>query len=84
VPTAVARSVAAWIAYVRAAASGELVVGGRPVRLDDPMAAALTEATAGPLETVVDRVFALRAVFGDELPQSAAFRAAVLAALRTL
>lgn len=84
VPTAVAHAVAGWIAYVRAAAAGSLVVGGRTVTLDDPMAAALAAATGGPLEGVVDAVFALRPVFGDDLPQAAAFRRAVGTALRTL
>ncbi len=84
VPTAVATSVAAWIAYVRAATAGTLVVDGRPVELDDPLAPALAEAAAGPLDGVVDRFFAIRSVFGDELPQATVFRDAVAAALRRL
>ena len=84
VPVAVATSVAAWIAYVRAAASGTLVVADRTVTLDDPLAAALAEAASGPLERAVDRVFGVRAVFGDDLPQATGFRDAVLSALRTL
>jgi fructuronate reductase len=84
VPTVIAHSVAAWIAYVRAASVGTLVVGGRQVVLDDPLAAALAAAASGPLDGAVDRVFALRAVFGDDLPQASSFRAAVAAALRTL
>lgn len=84
VPVAVATSVAAWIAYVRAAASGTLVVADRTVTLDDPMGATLAEAASGPLERAVDRVFAVRTVFGDDLPQATGFRDAVLSALRVL
>lgn len=81
-PDGVALAVAGWIAYVRAAASGELTVGGRPVPLDDPLAPALAEATTGPPDGVVEKVLGLRAVFGDDLPRSGAFRAAVQGALR--
>ena len=84
VPTAVAHAVAGWIAYVRAATAGDLVVDGRRVVLDDPMAGVLAEAAGGPLGRVVDAVFAVRPVFGDDLPQATAFREAVGAALRTL
>jgi fructuronate reductase len=84
VPTGVAQAVAGWIAYLRAAADGTLVVAGCRVALDDPMAPVLAEATAGPLNTVVEKVFGLRPVFGDDLPQSSAFRGAVDSALREL
>ena len=84
VPAGVALAVAGWIAYVRAAAAGELVVEGRAVPLDDPLAAELAAATSGPLDGVVDKVFAMRAIVGDDLPEASSFRAAVLTALRTL
>lgn len=82
VPHAVAYAVAGWIAYVRAAAAGDLVVAGRPVLLDDPLAGALAAAAAGP--DPVDGVLALREVFDEPLASSTAFRAAVTAALRDL
>ncbi|HEY0119655.1 MAG TPA: mannitol dehydrogenase family protein [Cellulomonas sp.] len=83
-PTGVAHAVAGWIAYVRAASAGDLFVDGRVVELEDPMAPALAEATSGPLPGVVDKVFALQQIFGDDLPQAVGFRAAVAAALRGL
>ena len=82
VPHAAAAAVAGWVAYVRAAASGDLVVGGRRVVLDDPLAALLAEAAAGP--DAVDRVLALREVFPPAVGESVAFRDAVSAALRAL
>jgi len=82
VPHAAARAVAGWVAYVRAASTGELVVGGRQVALDDPLAARLADAVGGP--DPVGRVFALREVFPEPVASSAAFRDAVTAALRDL
>ncbi len=84
VPTATAAAVAAWIAYVRAAARGTLQVDGRTVALDDPLAPALAAAVDGPLDGVVERVLALRAVFGDDLADDTAFRDAVTGALTEL
>ncbi len=84
VPTAAAVTVAAWIAYVRATTQGELVVDGHRVPLDDPMAATLADAAAGPLDSLADRMLDVRAVFGDDLADSAAFRSAVRAAVANL
>ncbi|NUU15981.1 mannitol dehydrogenase family protein [Cellulomonas humilata] len=83
-PTAAALTVAAWIAYVRATTQGELVVDGRRIALDDPLAPALAAAAAGPLDTLADRMLDVGAVFGDDLPDSAAFRSAVRAAVASL
>ncbi|GEK20343.1 mannitol dehydrogenase family protein [Cellulomonas xylanilytica] len=84
VPTAAATTVAAWIAYVRAASQGELEVDGRPVTLDDPLAPALAAAAAGPLDSLADRMLDVRAVFGDDLAGSDAFRSAVRRAVAEL
>lgn len=82
VPHAAARAVAGWVAYVRAAAAGDLVVAGHPVRLDDPLAARLAEAVDAP--DPVGRLFALPQVVPPEVAASDAFRAAVTSALRDL
>lgn len=82
VPHAAAHAVAGWVAYVRAAAAGELVVDGRPVPLDDPLAARLAEAAGG--RDPVAGLFALRQVFPEPVASSAAFRDAVRGALRDL
>ena len=84
VPTAAATTVAAWIAYVRATTQGELEVDGRRIALDDPLAPTLAAAAAGPLDALADRMLDVRAVFGDDLADSAAFRSAVRAAVATL
>lgn len=84
VPTAAAMTVAAWIAYVRATTQGELEVEGRRIALDDPLAPTLAAAAAGPLDALADRMLDVRAVFGDDLADSAAFRSAVRAAVATL
>ncbi|MFC8191195.1 mannitol dehydrogenase family protein [Cellulomonas sp. NPDC057328] len=84
VPHAAATTFAAWVAYVRAAVAGGLVVGGRAVALDDPLAATLTEVTAGSPEQAVDGVLALRQVVPADVAASAEFRDATVAALRTL
>ncbi|UZN02714.1 mannitol dehydrogenase family protein [Cellulomonas sp. S1-8] len=82
VPHAAARAFAGWVAYVRAATAGDLVVAGRPVTLDDPLAGVLADAVAGP--DPVGRVFALRDVVPEPVASSTAFRDAVTAALRDL
>ncbi len=82
VPVAAAHAVAGWVAYVRAASAGTLVVADRPVTLDDPMAARLAQAVAGP--DPVEGVFALREVFPEAVASSTPFRDAVTAALRDL
>jgi len=84
VPTAAAGAVGAWMTYVRAASQGELEVDGRRVALDDPMASLLAEAAAGPLDSLADRMLGVRAVFGDDLADSAPFRSAVRAAVAEL
>ncbi|ROS31793.1 mannitol dehydrogenase family protein [Cellulomonas sp. PhB150] len=81
VPTAAAVTIAAWIAYVRAASSGGLEVAGRAVPLDDPMADALAHAAAGPRAGLVERMLAVRAVFGADLADDQALRRAVEHAL---
>lgn len=83
VPEHAALVVAAWMAYVRAASSGALVVAGRGVTLDDPLAGALADAAAGPVEGLADRLLRVEAVFGADLAEHAAFRAAVTSALRS-
>jgi fructuronate reductase len=65
VPVAAAGTIAAWIAYVRAASLGELVVDGRVVALDDPLAPVLAEAARGPQDGLAERMLAVRPVFGD-------------------
>ncbi|MBO3088097.1 mannitol dehydrogenase family protein [Cellulomonas dongxiuzhuiae] len=82
VPHAAARAVAGWVAYLRATTTGELVVAGRRVTLDDPLAARLADAVTGPDPT--DRVLALREVFPEHVAASSAFRDAVRAELRDL
>ncbi|WP_046529244.1 mannitol dehydrogenase family protein [Cellulomonas sp. FA1] len=82
VPHAAAHAVAGWVAYVRAAAAGDLVVGGRAVALDDPVADRLAAAATGP--DPVEGLLALRDVFPAEVAGSTAFRAAVRSALRDL
>lgn len=82
VPHAAAHVLAGWVAYVRAASTGALTVAGRPVTLDDPLAARLAEATAGP--DPVGGVLALREVVGEDVASSTAFRDAVTAALHDL
>jgi fructuronate reductase len=84
VPTAAAAAVAAWIAYVRATSQGELEVDGRRVGLDDPLAPTLAAAAAGPLDSLADRMLDVRAVFGDDLAGSDAFRSAVRGAVADL
>ncbi|MBO0923449.1 mannitol dehydrogenase family protein [Cellulomonas sp. zg-ZUI199] len=82
VPHAAAHAVAGWVAYVRAAAAGELVVAGRTVALDDPLAPRLAEAAAGP--DPVGGLLALREVFPEAVAASTPFRDAVTSALRDL
>ncbi len=84
VPEHAALVVAAWMAYVRAACAGDLVVTGRTVPLDDPLADELATAAAGPLTGLADRLLGVEAVFGQDLRDHHAFRSAVTAALRTL
>ena len=84
VPEAAATAIAAWAAYVHATTHGALMVDGREVRLDDPMAARLAEAAEGPLDGVAGRLLSLREIFGDDLSQDDAFRTAVSQAFGSL
>ncbi|WP_448061284.1 mannitol dehydrogenase family protein [Cellulomonas hominis] len=83
VPEGAAAVVAAWMTFVRAVSGEGLTVAGAPVPLDDPLAATLAAAAAGPLDGFADRMLGVRAVFGD-LADSAPWRTAVRAALRDL
>ncbi len=83
-PSAAAVAVAAWMTYVRAATQDALEVGGRRIALDDPMASTLADAAAGPVDTLADRLLGVRAVFGQDLADSTAFRAAVRSAVADL
>ncbi|WP_129336686.1 mannitol dehydrogenase family protein [Cellulomonas endophytica] len=83
-PTAAAAAVAAWALYARAAAGGGLVVAGRPVTLDDPLAPAIADAVTGDEAGLADRVLALAPVFGTDLPADDRFRGAVRAAVADL
>lgn len=84
VPHVAAVVLAGWVAYVRAASAGELVVAGRTVPLDDPAAAVLAEATRGTPEQVVDGVLALRDVVPAAVGEHPGFRAEVVSALHEL
>ncbi|MGY4645187.1 mannitol dehydrogenase family protein [Cellulomonas sp. URHB0016] len=81
VPVAAAGAIAAWIAYVRAATLGELVVDQRVVPLDDPLARELADAARGPQDGLAERLLGVRRVFGD-LAESAELVGAVRSALR--
>ncbi|GIG21469.1 mannitol dehydrogenase [Cellulomonas chitinilytica] len=80
VPVAAAGTIAGWIGYVRAAALGELVVDGRAVPLDDPMASVLAEAARGPQDGLAERMLGVAPVFGN-LAGSAELVGAVRSAL---
>jgi len=80
VPVAAAGTIAGWIAYVRAASLGELVVDGHAVPLDDPLAPVLAESARGPEDGLAERMLAVRPVFGD-LAGSAELVGAVRSAL---
>lgn len=82
VPEHAALVVAAWMAYVRAATSGTLVVAGQQVPLDDPLAATLADAAAGPRDGLADRLLRVEPVFGADLAEHVGFRSAVASALR--
>lgn len=74
-----ALGVAAWMAYVRGVDGA-----GRPIDVRDPMAARLREIAdaAGPdAEGLSDGLLGISAIFGTDLPASAAFRAAVTRSL---
>lgn len=84
VPQAIARAVAAWMLYVRAATAGTLEVAGRPVTLDDPLADRLSQLAAGPLESLADRLMDGSGIFPADVAEDDRFRAAVRAAVADL
>jgi fructuronate reductase len=78
----VARAVAAFALHASA-----VDAQGRPIEVKDPLAAEMAERLAGlrqEPEAALRRWLGLKAVFGDDLPRSAAFGSAVLAAVRDL
>ncbi len=76
-----ALGVAAWMRYVTG-----LDEHGRPIDVRDPLADDLRGRTAGLTEAkpLVAACVSIRSVFGDDLPQSDAFRTAVEDALASL
>jgi fructuronate reductase len=80
VPRSGALLVAAWMVFVFRGRD----VNSRPLALDDPMAAALREAAAGPEAGLADRLLAVREVFTEEIASHPDFRAAVAEAVRRL
>jgi fructuronate reductase len=71
--------VAAWMRYV-----GGVDEAGAPIAVQDPMADQLREAAQGEAASVVDRMLALRTVFGEDLPRSGLFRRELVNALAHL
>jgi fructuronate reductase len=67
---------AAWMRYV----SG-IDETGKAFTVQDPLADVLRAAAAGEAASAVDRLLGVRAVFGEDLPRSAAFRNALIKAL---
>jgi fructuronate reductase len=77
-----ALGVAAWMRYVTG-----LDEKGAPIDVRDPMAARLREAAdkaGGSAERLASELFALREIFGDDLPQDVRFTTPVTAALAQL
>ena len=74
-----ALAIAGWMRYV----SGVDEVG-QPIVVQDPLAATLLFAAQGEAAPAVERLLAVRAVFGDDLPQSTVFRAELVKALSHL
>lgn len=80
VPEGCALAVAAWMVYVARGRD----VHGAALPLDDPMASALRERAAGPASGLVDRMFALREIFDEEIAGDDRFRSAVRRAAESL
>ena len=83
VPDSVALAVAAWMAYV---ATGH-DAAGRPLPLDDPLAARLKQAVrdvTGDPRSIVDALLGITEIFGTDLVEHTAFTQAVTTHLRTL
>ncbi len=78
----IALAVAGWMRYVTG-----IDEAGRPIEVSDPLAAELRrladQAGRNPA-ALADALFSVKAVFGDDLPQNAIFRTAVISALGTL
>jgi fructuronate reductase len=80
-PHAITLGVAAWMAYVAAGQDRD----GRPLPLDDPMADVLGEVRGTTdAATVVDRLLAIRPIFGPELPELGWWRRELVDDVRTL
>ena len=73
-------AVAGWMTYVSAGRDRPELV------LNDPLAAELTAATASATTpaAIVDALLAVRSIFGDDLPDHAAWRAELVAAVKSL
>jgi fructuronate reductase len=69
-------ALAAWMRYV----SGTDETG-KAFTVQDPLADVLRAAAGGEAKSAVDRLLGVRAIFGDDLPRSAAFRDALVKAL---
>jgi len=80
VPTVATRAMAAWIVF---AARGR-DAHGTELPLDDPLAARLREAAAGPEPSLADRMLALREVFPPEVADHPAFRTTLRTEVATL
>ncbi|MGH8868311.1 MAG: mannitol dehydrogenase family protein [Actinomycetes bacterium] len=76
VPRWAVRAVAGWMVYVSAGQDA----GGRPLPLEDPLAPRLREvaARAGDARVLVDGLLGVQEVFGDDLPEHADLRAALV------
>ena len=75
-------AVAGWMRYVSGTDEA-----GKPVDVRDPLATELERiavATRGEPSALCDRLFALKAIFGDDLPRSGVFTARVRSHLESL
>ncbi len=74
-----ALAIAGWMRYV-----GGADERGRPIDVQDPMAAMLRARAVGSPASIVAGLLGVEAIFGHDLPAHAGFRAALEAALATL
>lgn len=74
-----ALAVAAWMRYI-----GGTDENGMPIAVQDPMAQQLQAAAQGEASGIVDRLLAMRSIFGEDLARSEAFRDELVAALDRL
>lgn len=81
-PVRAVRAVAAWMVYVAVGADRH----GRPLPLDDPLAERLRAAVGGADEprVIVDGLLSVGEVFGEDLPDHAALRAALVESVAEL